>query len=44
MAGAKSDLPQGTLDLILKIVALAPVHGYAIGQPESGCSQRWSRP
>lgn len=30
---AKFDLPQGTLDLlILKIVALAPVHGYAIAQ------------
>jgi PadR family transcriptional regulator, regulatory protein PadR len=29
----KSDLPQGTLDLlILKIVALGPVHGYAIAQ------------
>lgn len=29
----KSDLPQGTLDLlVLKIVALGPVHGYAIGQ------------
>ena len=29
----KSDLPQGTLDLlILKIVALAPLHGYAIAQ------------
>src|ERR1700723_2614133 len=29
----KSDLPQGTLDLlILKIIALAPVHGYAISQ------------
>jgi len=28
---AKTDLPQGTLDLlILKIVALGPVHGYAI--------------
>jgi len=28
---AKSDLPQGTLDLlILKIVALGPVHGYGI--------------
>lgn len=27
----KSDLPQGTLDLlILKIAALGPVHGYAI--------------
>ena len=31
--GDKSDLPQGTLDLlILKIVALGPVHGYAIAQ------------
>src|SRR5258707_11527149 len=30
---AKSDLPQGTLDLlILKIVALGSVHGYAIAQ------------
>jgi PadR family transcriptional regulator PadR len=29
----KSDLPQGTLDLlIMKIVALGPVHGYAIAQ------------
>ena len=29
----KSELPQGTLDLlILKIVALGPVHGYAIAQ------------
>jgi DNA-binding PadR family transcriptional regulator len=28
---AKCDLPQGTLDLlILKVVALDPVHGYAI--------------
>jgi PadR family transcriptional regulator, regulatory protein PadR len=30
---AKFDLPQGTLDLlILKIVAVGPVHGYAIAQ------------
>src|SRR5260370_36305349 len=30
---AKSDLPQGTLDLlILNVVALGPVHGYAIAQ------------
>ena len=30
---AKSDLPQGTLDLlILKVAALGPVHGYAIAQ------------
>jgi PadR family transcriptional regulator, regulatory protein PadR len=33
MTQPKSDLPQGTLDLlILKIVALGPVHGYAIAQ------------
>ena len=30
---AKSDLPQGTLDLlILQIVGLGPIHGYAIAQ------------
>jgi PadR family transcriptional regulator PadR len=30
---AKSELPQGTLDLlILKVVATGPVHGYAIAQ------------
>jgi len=29
----KSDLPQGTLDLlVLRIVALGPVHGYSIAQ------------
>ncbi len=29
----RSDLPQGTLNLlILKIVALGPVHGYAVAQ------------
>lgn len=29
----KSDLPQGTLDLlILRVVALGPIHGYAIAQ------------
>jgi hypothetical protein len=33
MKPTKSDLPQGTLDLlILKVVALGPVHGYAIAQ------------
>lgn len=33
MANARSDLPQGTLDLlILKVVALEPLHGYAIAQ------------
>jgi transcriptional regulator len=31
--GEKSDLLQGTLDmLILKVVALGPIHGYAIAQ------------
>ena len=29
----KSDLPQGTLDLlILKVLALGPLHGYAVAQ------------
>ena len=33
MAQAKADLPQGTLDLlVLKIVALEPLHGYGIAQ------------
>jgi PadR family transcriptional regulator, regulatory protein PadR len=33
MTPAKSDLPQGTLDLlILKTIALGRVHGYAIAQ------------
>lgn len=33
MPSPKSDLPQGTLDmLILQIVALGPIHGYAIAQ------------
>jgi transcriptional regulator len=33
MAQSKSDLPQGTLDmLILQIAALAPLHGYAIAR------------
>ena len=33
MKSEKSDLLQGTLDmLILKIVALGPIHGYAIAQ------------
>ena len=33
MAAPKSDLPQGTLDLlILKVIAFGPVHGYAIAQ------------
>jgi PadR family transcriptional regulator PadR len=32
-APSKFDLPQGTLDLlILRVVALGPVHGYAIAQ------------
>lgn len=33
MTTPKSDLPQGTLDLlILKAVAVGPLHGYAIAQ------------
>src|SRR6267154_674017 len=33
MTTPKSDLPQGTLDLlILKVIALGPLHGYAIAQ------------
>src|SRR5690349_22310420 len=33
MPTPKSDLPQGTLDLmILKVAALGPIHGYAIAQ------------
>ena len=33
MNSSKSDLPQGTLDmLILQVVALGPIHGYAIAQ------------
>jgi len=33
MTAPKTDLPQGTLDLlILKVVALGPVHGYALAQ------------
>jgi PadR family transcriptional regulator PadR len=33
MSPLKSDIPQGTLDLlILKVVALGPLHGYAIAQ------------
>src|SRR3984957_19700638 len=33
MAPPKSDLPQGTLDLlILKVATLGPIHGYAIAQ------------
>ncbi len=33
VSSTKADLPQGTLDmLILKVVALGPIHGYAIAQ------------
>ncbi|HEU0124071.1 MAG TPA: PadR family transcriptional regulator [Bryobacteraceae bacterium] len=40
MSPAKSDLPQGTLDLlILKAVAFGPVHGYAIAQRLQQISQ-----
>jgi len=41
MAAPKSDLPQGTLDLlILKVVTLGPVHGYAIAQRLEQVSRR----
>jgi hypothetical protein len=44
MAAAKSDLPQGTLDLlILKVVALGPVHGYAIAQGFSRYRAMWCK-
>ncbi|HTF63761.1 MAG TPA: PadR family transcriptional regulator [Edaphobacter sp.] len=40
MAPSKFDLPQGTLDLlILKVVTLGPVHGYAIAQRLQQISQ-----
>jgi PadR family transcriptional regulator, regulatory protein PadR len=33
MESPKSDIPQGTLDLlILQVAALGPIHGYAIAQ------------
>jgi len=33
LADSRSELPQGTLDLlILKVVALGPLHGYGIAQ------------
>jgi transcriptional regulator len=33
MAAQKSDVVQGTLDLlVLKVVAMGPIHGYAIAQ------------
>ncbi len=33
MVSPKSDIPQGTLDLlILQVAALGPIHGYAIAQ------------
>ena len=33
MADSRTELPQGTLDLlILKVIALGPLHGYAIAQ------------
>jgi transcriptional regulator len=40
MDAKKSDLLQGTLDmLVLKIVALGPIHGYAIAQRISQISR-----
>ena len=42
MSQTKSDLPQGTLDLLaLKVIALGPVHGYAIAlAPRPGVARR----
>ena len=41
----KSDLPQGTLDLlILKVLAGGPLHGYAIGQRLQQVSRNALRP
>jgi PadR family transcriptional regulator PadR len=40
MANLKSDLPQGTLDLlILKALALDPLHGYGVAQRLEQVSQ-----
>jgi transcriptional regulator len=40
MKASKSDLPQGTLDLlILRVIALGPLHGYAIAQRLEQVSQ-----
>ncbi len=40
MAQPKSDLPQGTLDLlVLKVAALGPLHGYGIAQRLQQMSQ-----
>jgi transcriptional regulator len=40
MNAPKSDLPQGTLDLLLlQVVALGPIHGYAIAQRIQQISQ-----
>jgi PadR family transcriptional regulator, regulatory protein PadR len=40
MAPPKSDLPKGTLDLLmLNVIALGPVHGYAIAQRLEQVSQ-----
>jgi hypothetical protein len=44
MTSPKCDLPQGTLDLlILKTVALGPVHGYAIAQRLQQIHVTWCR-
>jgi PadR family transcriptional regulator PadR len=40
MGTVKADLPQGTLDLlILKVLALGPLHGYAVAQRLQQISQ-----
>ena len=41
MGKKKSELPQGTLDLlILKALSLGPMHGYGIGQRIRGGIER----
>jgi DNA-binding PadR family transcriptional regulator len=43
MTPTKSDLPQGTLDLLILIIAHGPVHGYAIAQRLDQVSRGVSR-
>jgi PadR family transcriptional regulator, regulatory protein PadR len=45
MSPTRTDLPQGTLDmLILKVVAVGPLHGYAIAQRLQEISRDALRP
>lgn len=39
---SKSDIPQGTLDLlIMQIAALGPIHGYAVARDSSKYRKRF---